>query len=183
MNTGKLAIGAACAISAGAMVLALAGCGAPNPGSSSPSANSNTASSTALTSDRSASSTGSSSTGTAGTTVSPDELKAIDVRIGNGDYEAMEELAKKTQNGEMDGKIVEVNGYTSNFAKGMSYSVVEKSADGSKEVGTTFVIEGADEGSYPLDGQKTKIVGKIGKDANGYASVIHTLPEFVEVQI
>ena len=93
----------------------------------------------------------------------------------------MQALAKDIQNGNATGKVVKIDGYVSNFAKGMSYNIVENNAAKSGSIGTTFEIEGADESAYPADGTHVILTGKVVSDGSMMFD-IHTLPEFVEVQ-
>ena len=109
------------------------------------------------------------------------DLATADVVVALDDYDAMKALSSDIQNGNMTDKVVQIDGYVSNFAKGMSYNIVENNADGSGNVGTTFVIEGADESAYPSDGTHIKITGKVALDENGVSFVIHTVPECIEV--
>ena len=92
----------------------------------------------------------------------------------------MQALSKDIQNGAVDGKVVKVDGDVSNFAKGMSYNIVEFNSDKSKNIGTTFVIQGVEESAYPADGTHVKLTGLVVAD--GMSHYIVTLPDFVEVQ-
>ena len=91
----------------------------------------------------------------------------------------MSTLSKDIQNGRATGQVVKIDGYVSNFAKGMSYNIVENNADKTGNIGTTFVIEGAAEDAYPSDATHVIITGKVVQD--GYSFTIHTLPDFVQV--
>ena len=91
----------------------------------------------------------------------------------------MQALSKAIQNGEKEGAIVKIDGYVSNFAKGMSYNIVEKNAAGSGNIGTSFVIEDLVEDDYPSDGTHVVLTGKVvSNGAMGWN--IHTLAEFVQ---
>ena len=68
------------------------------------------------------------------------DFTPIQQSIEFGDYNAMCSLAKEIQNGEAIGKIVEIDGYVSH--PGTKYSIVQKNGDGTKSIGTEFVIEG-----------------------------------------
>ena len=108
--------------------------------------------------------------------------KAPTVAIALGDFEGMGTLAKDIQEFRNEGAIVQIDGYVSNFGKGMSYNIVEKNEDGSQSVGTTFVIEGVDEDAYPADGTHVQLTGKVAHSDTKSFLIIRTLPEFVVVQ-
>ena len=108
------------------------------------------------------------------------DLASVDTQISLGDFEAMQTLSSDIQNGRATGKVVKIDGYVSNFAKGMSYSVTEPSADGTSKIGTVFNIEGAEESAYPSDGTHVILTGKVVAD-DALLFTIHTLPEFVQV--
>ena len=101
----------------------------------------------------------------------------IDVIVGFGDYEVMEAQAKAIQNGEMMGKIIQIDGLVSHPMS--KYSIVEEDENGSK-IGTEFVIEGLDEDSYPQDGDRVIITGEVIEKQPLYY-IIKTSPEYVEV--
>ena len=101
----------------------------------------------------------------------------IDVIVGFGDYEVMEAQAKAIQNGEMMGKIIQIDGLVSHPMS--KYSIVEEDENGSK-IGTEFVIEGLDEDSYPQDGDHVIITGEVIEKQPLYY-IIKTSPEYVEV--
>ena len=82
----------------------------------------------------------------------------VDVSVGFGDYEVMEAQAKAIQNGEMTGKIIQVDGIVSHPIK--TYSIVERNENGNA-VGTEFIIDGVDESNYPQDGEHIIITGEI----------------------
>lgn len=106
-----------------------------------------------------------------------EDLEDVDVTIEYGDYEAMYDLSKAIQNGEMTGKVVEIEGIVSHPMT--NYSIVEEDEDEGKSVGTKFIIEG-DEG-YPEDGERVIITGKV-VEIEPLMYVIKTLPDFVAVQ-
>ena len=175
-----------------ATALGLAACGgssgsssaASASGSESASASAASASAAAeaslASSTASAASASSSSAAGADATLTADDLANVDIEIALDDFDAMYALSKDIQNGRATGKVVKIDGYVLNFAKGMSYNIVEKSADGKERHGTVFVIEGVEEDVYPSDGTHVILTGKVV--ANDSLSFnIHTLPEFVEV--
>lgn len=101
----------------------------------------------------------------------------IDVVVGFGDYEVMEAQAHAIQNGEMLGKIIQIDGLVSHPMS--KYSIVEEDENGSK-IGTEFVIEGLDENAYPQDGNHVIITGEVVEKEPLYY-VIKTSPEYVEI--
>ena len=101
----------------------------------------------------------------------------IDVVVGFGDYEVMEAQAHAIQNGEMLGKIIQIDGIVSHPMS--KYSIVEEDENGSK-IGTEFVIEGLDENAYPQDGNHVIITGEVVEKEPLYY-VIKTSPEYVEI--
>lgn len=111
------------------------------------------------------------------------DLASVDVTVALDDFDAMRTLADDIQEfRDMEGKVVQIDGYVSNFAKGMSYSIVENDPSGKGNVGTVFVIEGVEEDAYPSDGTHVLLTGKVGRNDTGTFLIIHTLPEFVVVQ-
>ena len=187
------------ALCAALMAMSLAACGGSSSASSSASgsassstAEASSASATSASSPASASS-GSPSAASADSVASAlsAELEAnegkltaadlanVDVTIEYGDYDGMQALAKDIQNSRADGTVVQIDGDVSHFAQGMSFNIVEHNADRSKQIGTTFVIQGAEESAYPADGTHIKLTGKVV--AEGMTHHILTLPEFVEV--
>ena len=111
--------------------------------------------------------------------LSAGDLANVDVIIEYGDYDGMQSLAKDIQNGNMVGKVVKINGLVSH--PGTSYSVVEESEDGTKKIGTQFVIDNAEGAEYPTDGAHVVLTGKVvQKDPMVY--VIQTLKEFVQAK-
>lgn len=178
----KMALAAATAL---ALSLGLVACG----GGATSSATSQAASSSAATSTTSADATATSATSGADATtqtaeayVTADELTKPTITIALGDFEGMGALAKDIQEFRNEGAIVQIDGYVSNFGKGMSYNIVEKNEDGSQSVGTTFAIEGVDEDAYPADGTHVQLTGKVAHSDTKSFLIIRTLPEFVVVQ-
>ena len=114
---------------------------------------------------------------TSNTGLSAADLANIDTTIEYGDFDAMQTLSKAIQNGEMVGKVVKVDGLVSH--PGTAYSIVQPSADGSKKIGTQFIIEGSEE--YPKDGDKVVITGKI-VEKDPMVFVIKTIPEMIVVK-
>lgn len=109
----------------------------------------------------------------------PEDLANVDITIKYGDFDGMVALADDIKNYRADDKVVQIDGEVLHFAEGMSYNIVEPSADGKERRGTSFVIQGAEESAYPSDGTHIKITGKVTED--GLSRHILTLPEFVEV--
>ena len=105
------------------------------------------------------------------------DFTPIEQSIEFGDYNTMFTLAKEIQNGEAIGKIVEIDGYVSH--PGTKYSIVQKSADGTKSIGTEFVIEG-DSAFYPQDGEHVVLVGKVVEREPLYYNLA-TIQELVSV--
>ena len=105
------------------------------------------------------------------------DFTPIQQSIEFGDYNTMFSLAKEIQNGEAIGKIVEIEGYVSH--PGTKYSIVQKSADGTKSIGTEFVIEG-DSASYPQDGERVVLVGKVVEREPLYYNLA-TIQELVSI--
>lgn len=117
------------------------------------------------------------STPTSGSLTASD-LQQVSESIVFGDYDGMETLSKKIQNGEMVGEVVYIDGLVSH--PGTMYSVVQENPEGTQKIGTRFVIEGLDESSYPEDGVHVIITGKVVElEPLNYA--IKTLPGFIEV--
>ena len=148
-----------------ALCLALAGCGdsgnAPEPSN-----------------DQASTTESTPAEPTGETTITAADLASVDITIEYGDFDAMSELAANIQSGRNDDSVVQIDGNIVNY--GTSCSIVEPSADGSKRIGTVFVIEGASENAYPQDGAHVKLTGIVGADDTGYTHFIKTLPEFVE---
>ena len=105
------------------------------------------------------------------------DFTPIQQSIEFGDYNTMFSLAKEIQNGEAIGKIVEIEGYVSH--PGAKYSIVQKNADGTKSIGTEFVIEG-DSASYPQDGEHVVLVGKVVEREPLYYNLA-TIQELVSI--
>ena len=105
------------------------------------------------------------------------DFTPIQQSIEFGDYNTMFSLAKEIQNGEAIGKIVEIDGYVSH--PGSKYSIVQKSADGTKSIGTEFVIEG-DSAFYPQDGERVVLVGKVVEREPLYYNLA-TIQELVSI--
>lgn len=195
MKSGKLLLLLTCA-TALAMALGLAACGggASSSAASSTASASSAAASSAAASSGAAPSAAASSAATssaaassaAASNASTDaaltaaDLANVDIEIALDDFDSMFALAKDIQNGNATGKVVKIDGYVLNFAKGMSYSVVERNADNTEKQGTVFVIEGVDEDAYPSDGTHVILTGKVIAD-DSFSFNIHTLLEFVEV--
>jgi len=155
-----------------ALCFALAGCGNDGASQEASSTNEPAAESQAATQeadDQAASETG----------LSAADFANPDIVIENGAFASMAELPANIQNARSEGTVLQVDGDVVSY--GMSYSIVEANADGTKRIGTVFVIEGASEADYPKDGQRAKITGIVGSDETGYTYHIKTLPEFVEV--
>lgn len=106
------------------------------------------------------------------------EYFSTDETIDFGDYEAMEILSKSIQNGEATGRIVKINGIVSHPMR--TYSIVQENSDGTKKIGTQFIIEGADESSYPKDGEHVVITGEV-VETDPMVFVIKTTPNNIEI--
>ena len=104
------------------------------------------------------------------------ELENVDVMVEYGDYDAMYDLSKSIQNGEMVGQVVRIDGDVSHPMS--TYSIVQQNADGSQSIGTQFIIDG--DAEYPEDEAHVIITGKV-IEKEPMVFVIQTLPEFVEV--
>lgn len=107
------------------------------------------------------------------------EYNSVDESIMLGDYEGMETLSKAIQNGEMVGKVVKINGLVSHPMS--TYSVVQANADGTKKIGTQFVISDAEDSDYPEDGDTIVITGEVLEQSPLYF-VIKTTKNNIEVQ-
>ena len=108
--------------------------------------------------------------------LSKSDLANIDVYVPYGDYDGMQTLSKDIQNGYATGKVVKIDGLVSKPMS--SYSIVQASSDGTKKIGTQFIIEGGSESDYPKDGDRVEIVGKVVENTP-LVFVIKTLPEYV----
>jgi ABC-type glycerol-3-phosphate transport system substrate-binding protein len=162
------------------LCIALAGCGGEAPQSSSTEPES----SSAATETQSTTESNTAETAAANSEevdITPADLANVDITIEYGDYDAMSDLSANIQNARAEGTVVQVDGMVVNYGAGMSYSIVEPAADGTKRIGTVFKILGASDADYPKDGQRAKITGIVGSDETGYTYFIKTLPEFVQV--
>ena len=162
------------------LCFALAGCGGEAPQSSSAEPES----SSAAAETQSATESNTAETAAANSEevdITPADLANVDITIEYGDYDAMSDLSANIQNARAEGTVVQVDGMVVNYGAGMSYSIVEPAADGTKRIGTVFKILGASDADYPKDGQRAKITGIVGSDETGYTYFIKTLPEFVQV--
>ena len=108
----------------------------------------------------------------------PRDFSTIDETIAFGDYDGMMLLSKSIQNGEATGKVVKIEGIVSHPMS--NYSIVQMTEDGSRSVGTQFVIEGVDEDGYPQDGESIILTGRVIEKEPMYF-VIQTYPDFIEV--
>ena len=108
--------------------------------------------------------------------LSKSDLANIDVYVPYGDYDGMQTLSKDIQNGYATGKVVKIDGLVSKPMS--SYSIVQASSDGTKKIGTQFIIEGGSESNYPKDGDRVEIVGKVVENSP-LVFIIKTLPEYV----
>ena len=105
------------------------------------------------------------------------DFSDVDVSVGYGDYDTMFAQAKAIQNGEMTGKVIQIDGVVSHPMS--KYSVGEEDESG-KFIGTEFVIEGTDESEYPEDGMHVIVTGQVIEKEPLYF-VIKTTPEYVEI--
>lgn len=118
---------------------------------------------------------GSDTSQTAG--LSAADLANVDITVAYGDYDAMEELSKAIQNGEMVGKVVKIDGIVMHPAT--SYSIGQANESGSAKIGTQFDIVDAAAAYYPADGDRAVITGKV-VEKQPLVYMIETLSEFVE---
>lgn len=107
------------------------------------------------------------------------EYSKIDETIEFDDYDNMMTLSKSIQNGYSTGKVVKIEGLVSHPMS--TYSVVQENEDGSKKIGTEFIIEGADSADYPADGSRIVITGEVVEKSPMYF-VIKTTPNNVEIK-
>lgn len=107
------------------------------------------------------------------------EYSTIDESISYGEYNEMEKLSKAIQNGEMVGKVVKVEGLVSHPMS--TYSIVQPNEDGSKKIGTQFIISDADDSEYPEDGDTVVITGEVVENSP-MVFVIKTTKDNVEKQ-
>ena len=118
---------------------------------------------------------GNSTSQTAG--LSAADLANVDITVAYGDYDAMEELSKAIQNGEMVGKVVKIDGIVMHPAT--SYSIGQANESGSAKIGTQFDIVDTAAAYYPADGDRAVITGKV-VEKQPLVYMIETLSEFVE---
>lgn len=107
------------------------------------------------------------------------DYSTVDETIMFGDYDGMEKLSKAIQNGEMVGKVVKINGLVSHPMS--TYSVVQPSEDGSKKIGTQFIISDAESSDYPEDGDTIVITGEVVENSP-MVFVIKTTKNNIEKQ-
>ena len=115
--------------------------------------------------------------GASQTTGTTPDYSTVDELIEFGDYNGMETLSKEIQNGYATGKVVTIEGLVSHPMS--TYSVVQASEDGTKKIGTQFIIEGAEDADYPEDGARIVITGEVFEKEPMYF-VIKTTPEYIE---
>jgi len=111
------------------------------------------------------------------TGLSAADLANVDITVEYGDYDAMQELSKAIQNGEMVGKVVKIDGIVMHPAT--SYSIGQANASGSAKIGTQFDIVDAAAAYYPADGDRVVITGKV-VEKEPLIYMIETLSDFVE---
>ena len=105
------------------------------------------------------------------------DLANVDITVAYGDYDAMEELSKAIQNGEMVGKVVKIDGVVMHPAT--SYSIGQANESGSAKIGTQFDIVDAAAAYYPADGDRVVITGKV-VEKQPLVYMIETLSQFVD---
>lgn len=105
------------------------------------------------------------------------DLAKIDEEIKYGEFDEMQTLSKAIQNGEMVGKVVKIDGLVSR--PGTIYSIVQENESGSQKIGTKFVIEDVSEETYPKDGTRVVITGKVVEETP-LVYVIKTIPGMIE---
>lgn len=92
--------------------------------------------------------------------VSGVDFSSPSVVIAEGDYDAMETLAKQMQNFEIDADtVVEITGEVG--ASMMSHTIVVPNEDHSQRTGTTFELTGDPLPEVPSDGTPIHIVGVV----------------------
>lgn len=92
--------------------------------------------------------------------VSGVDFSSPSVVIAEGDYDAMETLAKQMQNFEIDADtVVEITGEVG--ASMMSHTIVVPNEDHSQRTGTTFELTGDTLPEVPSDGTPIHIVGVV----------------------
>lgn len=112
--------------------------------------------------------------------VKVEELTEPVVSIAYGDYEAMGELSHQIQNGDLDGKVVKIDGVVAHPIT--SYAIVQTVPDPKSRVGSSFIIQGALEDAYPVDGAHIEMTAKVCEMAGDYGGrVLVTLPEAVKI--
>ena len=113
-----------------------------------------------------------------GKLVTESELSATpSVEIQYGDYDGMKTFSTDTQNGRTVGQIVKIDGLV--YHPGMSYSIVQESAEESSKIGTVFTIDDLEKADYPADGTRVEITAKVVEvDTLNYQLV--TLEKFVK---
>ena len=111
------------------------------------------------------------------TGLSAADLANVDIAVEYGDYDAMQDLSKAIQNGEMVGKVVKIDGIVMHPAT--SYSIGQANASGSAKIGTQFDIVDAAAAYYPADGDRVVITGKV-VEKEPLIYMIETLSDFVE---
>lgn len=166
------------ALCAAVLAMGLAACGGTSGASSSAASDSASSASAAATESSVSAALETELEANEGN-LTAEDLANVDITIEYGDFDGMSALAKEIQNYQDDGKVLKIDGVVLHFAEGMSYDIVEVSADGKEKRGTSFVIQGAEESAYPADGTHVIITGMVVED--GLARHILTLPEFVEV--
>lgn len=81
-------------------------------------------------------------------------VSAEPVVVSFGDFDAMQTLSKSIQNGEMDGRVVEIDGTSKKM--GSNYSIGQIS--GGEFIGTTYTFEGVD---IPESETHVKVTGTV----------------------
>ena len=95
-----------------------------------------------------------------------------DITIEDGDYAAMEGLAKELQVGKNQGKVVKVTGISTRSRYGVKGSVLEDNGEGRK-IGTAYTIIGADSlEAYPENDAKVELTGVVRPEENGISCCI-----------
>ena len=122
---------------------------------------------------------GGSNTSQTDVRVTAAELSNAEEAIEFGDYEGMYTLSKSIQNGEMTGKVVQIDGLVQH--PGTSYSVVQENEDGSGKIGTVFIIDDATDADYPADGDHIIITGKVVETSTLNFTIV-ALKDFVSIE-
>jgi hypothetical protein len=107
------------------------------------------------------------------------EYYGVDEMIEFGDFDGMEKLSKRIQNGEVTGKVVKIEGFVSHPMD--TYSIVQVNSDGLQKVGTQFIMD-SDEASYPADGDHIIITGEV-IEKEPMIFVIKTTPNNIGLQL